>query len=464
MKQISTLLTLIFCTALTAQTFKVDTLQYRGDPDKYINIVILGDGYTAAQLDTFHADADTLAQYLFRTDPWKNYRDYFNIFAIRVISNQSGAKHPHTAGDCPSDVPLMNPDNFFGSTFDGYGIHRLIVPGNQAKVSKVLADNFPKYDQVLIIANTPYYGGSGGAFATFSLATSSREIMAHEIGHSFAGLADEYYAGDQYNAEKPNMTQETDPTKVKWKNWLQYKSVGIYQHCCGGQSSFWYKPHQNCKMEVLGPPYCPVCQEAIIEAVHNMTEPVVAYMPQSASVSSTDRYVTFKVTEMMKPIPNTMKLTWKLDGKVVVQNADSFILDQKTISNGSHTLVLYATDTTSLIRLTDHANIHTMEVLWGIDKSWTGVKLVSGTGKISVGVYPNPANDIIHVSIGLSHAEHVTLKLVGIDGRVVREIPSQQVEAGTYTNAIDISDLAAGIYQLVLEIGDYVHAEPVVKQ
>ena len=100
-----------------------------------------------------------------------------------------------------------------------------------------LAKNFPNYDQVCILANTPYYGGSGGSYATTTLNTASNEIYAHEIGHSFAALSDEYYAGDGYAGERVNMTKETNPLLVKWKNWMNINGIGIYQHCCGGNSA-----------------------------------------------------------------------------------------------------------------------------------------------------------------------------------------------------------------------------------
>ena len=95
-----------------AQSFKVDTLQFKGDIDKYINIVIMGDGYTSSQQNTFRTDAANLSTYLMGQVPWSNYRNYFNVFAIEVISAETGAKHPGTASDCNSanpQVPVSSP-------------------------------------------------------------------------------------------------------------------------------------------------------------------------------------------------------------------------------------------------------------------------------------------------------------------------------------------------------------------
>jgi hypothetical protein len=81
-------------------------------------------------------------------------------------------------------------DNYFGSAFDSYNIHRLLVPTKTFAINNVLATNVPNYDQVVILVNSPYYGGSGGQFATSSTHTSANEIAIHEIGHSFVGLID----------------------------------------------------------------------------------------------------------------------------------------------------------------------------------------------------------------------------------------------------------------------------------
>ena len=61
-----------------------------------------------------------------------------------------------------------------------------------------------------------------------SLHSLANEITVHEIGHSFVGLIDEYYGGDQFSAEGINMTAETDPSQVRWKNWIGYDEVGVY--------------------------------------------------------------------------------------------------------------------------------------------------------------------------------------------------------------------------------------------
>jgi hypothetical protein len=447
----------------------VDTLQYNGDVNRYINIVILGDGYISTEQNAFIADATNLSNYFLGQAPWSNYLNYFNVFAIKVISAQSGAKHPGTASDCNSaypSVPVSNPNNYFGSSFDRYNIHRLIGPTNTSHIVSVLAANFPNYDQVLIVVNSPYYGGSGGYYATTTLAASANEIVAHEIGHSFANLADEYYAGDVYAAEMPNMTQETNPTLVKWKNWYGYNGIGIYQHCCGGNSALWYKPatNYNCKMQSLGVPYCSVCEQTIIESIHALINPIVSYTPNTSTISSPNQFIDFKLTELVKPIPNTLKIKWQLDGTVILNNIDSLKMDQNTLTNGIHTLVVNVTDTTSLLKVDNHSTLHFSTVTCTINKTITGLELKATDNKITCSIYPNPSSNILNISIDLEKRSNVSIKLASLDGKVIQHIMNKTLDRGVYLNTINIENIVNGTYIIIFKIGDFIHTEPLIKQ
>src|SRR5688500_7722886 len=116
------------CMHSAAQVFDVDTIRYNGDISKFFNLVIMGDGYTNSELDDFFTDAQTFTNDFFSVVPFLHYQSYCNVFAIKVPSNESGASHPGTAFDVTEPVfPVSVVDNYFGSTFDQYGIHRLLV-------------------------------------------------------------------------------------------------------------------------------------------------------------------------------------------------------------------------------------------------------------------------------------------------------------------------------------------------
>jgi len=87
---------------LFAQKFDVDTLVYNGNSNQYINLVILGDGYTNAEMTKFSTDATKFKDYFFQKAPYSNYKNYFNVFIIKTPSPESGVKHPGMSSDCGS--------------------------------------------------------------------------------------------------------------------------------------------------------------------------------------------------------------------------------------------------------------------------------------------------------------------------------------------------------------------------
>ncbi|MGV3641388.1 MAG: M64 family metallopeptidase [Adhaeribacter sp.] len=353
------------------QKFKVDTLAYAGKSGEFINLVILGDGYTGEQMGNYLRDARLFSNYLFSQPPYDAYKQHFNVFAIQVISPETGVKHPATAGDCYTNwFPPANPVNFFGTTFDVGGMHRLVVPAYSNKVAKVLAENFPDYDQVVLLANTPHYGGSGGLYATATLNKSSSEIALHELGHSFGGLADEYWAGENFARERPNMTQENQARLIKWKNWLTPDTgIGIHPY---GQGK-WYKPsHKSCKMESLFEPHCAVCTEAIVEQIHSLSSPLglpAGTEPKQLQVNpqTPGFYVPL---EAIQPKPNTLKTTWQLNGKALAANRDSVLIVPASLEDGSNTLSVTVQDTTTSSRSELHLSSHRYERKWIIENSF----------------------------------------------------------------------------------------------
>ena len=259
---------------LRGQTFPVETIKNNGAKDKRINLVFLGDGYQSTELTQYLIDVNTVVTGMFSQTPFKEYEKFFNVYAVKVPSVESGAKHPGTATDVTEPAtPVTNPNNYFGSQFDISNIHRLLLPLKGSIINSTLANNFPDYDQIFVMVNSTVYGGSGGTYATSSKNVSAAEIAIHEIGHSFAGLADEYAIGGQ--GERPNRTIVTDAATIKWKNWLGTNNVGIYP--VGIEN--WQRPHQNCKMQFLNAPFCSVCQEAFINKIYALVSPIDNFTP-----------------------------------------------------------------------------------------------------------------------------------------------------------------------------------------
>ena len=132
-----------------AQSYKLDTIVYRGDPAKFINLVFMGDGFQTTQLTTYLENVRKLNNYLFSISPFTEYTNFFNVFAISVPSPESGASHPGTASDESSsgNQPVVSVNTSFNSTFDYAAIHRLLVPQNYSAIYDVLTNNAPYYDE-----------------------------------------------------------------------------------------------------------------------------------------------------------------------------------------------------------------------------------------------------------------------------------------------------------------------------
>jgi hypothetical protein len=372
---------------MQAQVFPVDTLMRNGNRVNRINLVYLADGYQSGELGTYITNSTTINNGLFSQPPFSQYKNYFNSFAIRVNSTESGAKHPRTASDCPAlaSHPIINPNNYFQSTFDFAGIHRLLVPVNSVGISNVLASNLPDFDQAFLVVNSPYYGGSGGTVATASTDPSSVEVAIHEIGHSFAGLADEYWAGDAYAAEKPNMTANSNPATVKWKAWVGINNVGVYPYGTSGNPANWYRPHQLCKMQYLGYPFCSVCTERFIDRIHQLVTMADAYAPASTSITLTNfNNADFSVTPI-QTIPSTISVKWYLNGSVTpfLTNQSTASVPLSSFAVGANTIRAEITDNTALSKSYLPAAGYINNITWNVTRpAALPVRLKDFSGRI----------------------------------------------------------------------------------
>ena len=426
-------------------------MQKTGPINQRINLVIMGDGYTTAQLPQFITNATTVSNYLLNTPPFSNYKNYFNVFAIKCQSPQSGVSHPGTATDVTEPAsPTLAVTNNFNTRFDNYGVHRLIYSMNPTAVYSVLAGSFPAYDQALILGNSTVYGGAGGGYAVSSIHPSSPEIVAHEMGHSFAGLADEYWAGS--GSEKPNMSANNNTTTVKWSQWIGLNATGVYPYDTVAPGDAWYRPHQNCKMRYLNTPFCSVCRQTIIEKIHSLTNPIDAYTPDnSAPVVYTAATQMFK-TRLVKPVPNTLRRRWELNSTPIGSNVDSIPVFANQLYTGNNGLLFTVSDTTVLSKDTAHAVLHSYFVLWNIYYSSVGIGEIST--QLEFSMYPNPAAELLNLKYTLMTDGEIGLLVTDMSGKILIREKSRRETAGEYKKEIDVSRLNPGNYILSLKINE----------
>ena len=428
---------------ISAQVFNVETLKLSGSTDKRINLVILSEGYQTNELPQFITDATNFMNAMFSQSPFLEYTNYFNVYAIKVPSNQSGSDHPGTATDVIEPAsPKTNVDTYFNTSYDSYNIHRLLYSYDYATISTVLANNFPVFDQAIILVNSSVYGGSGGLYPFTSTGVSASEIAIHELGHSLFNLKDEYYPGDALAAEAINMTQETIPALVRWKNWINRNGIDIYPYATSGNAATWNRPHQNCKMRYLGVPFCSVCKEGIVEKIHAIITPIDSYTPVSNTITNPIFPIDFQLN-LIKPIPNTLESTWTLNGATFATNLDAVSILEADLNSGINNLTIAVIDVTTLLKVDNHTSIHVSTVSWIINNSALGIKdITSESNEITISLYPNPSNDFINVKVDRTLATDLVVDIISIDGKQVKTVKLLSANI----SQIDLSSLSVGIY------------------
>lgn len=192
-------------------------IQKMGDPATKVDLLLLGDGYTAREIGKFQADARRLINVLFSTSPFKEHRSDFNVWGLCPAANQSGISRPSTG---------IYRDSI--STYDAFGSERYILSFDNQRLRKVA--QFAPYEFIEILANGRTYGG-GGIFNLYSTVAVDNAfanyVFVHEFGHHFAALADEYYTSpvayapapaERVEPWEPNATALLDKDKLKWKD------------------------------------------------------------------------------------------------------------------------------------------------------------------------------------------------------------------------------------------------------
>ncbi|MBI5544878.1 MAG: IgA Peptidase M64 [Deltaproteobacteria bacterium] len=192
-------------------------LQRKGDPADKVDLLILGDGYTAAERPKFEKDARRLVEVLFSYSPFKERRSDFNVWGLCPAASESGISRPSTG------IHRRSP---LGATYDALGAERFIFTYDNKSLRD--AASFAPYDFLEILVNSETYGG-GGIYNLFATVAADNRwnpyLFVHEFGHLFAGLGDEYFTTDSpYQSPsarlepwEPNVTAATDARSLKWK-------------------------------------------------------------------------------------------------------------------------------------------------------------------------------------------------------------------------------------------------------
>jgi hypothetical protein len=258
-----------------------------GSMEDCIDVAILAEGYTAEEMDLFYKDAQATCEALFGHEPFKKLKHKLNIVAVASPSEDSGVSIPHQG---------VWKSTAMSSHFSTFYSDRYLTTSRVKSIHNWLA-GIP-YEHIIILANTNTYGG-GGIYNSYTLTTahhpSFKPVVVHEFGHSFGGLADEYFYSDEpsplYPYDKEPWEQNISTLvdfESKWKDMVPagtpvptpvkknadeiFTAVGVYEGA-GYTSKGIYRPTTECRMKINeAPAFCPVCQRALERLIMFYTE------------------------------------------------------------------------------------------------------------------------------------------------------------------------------------------------
>lgn len=256
---------------------------HRGDdPRRAIDIAILAEGYTSEEMDSFLNHARMITDEILSYTPYSENREKFNFVAVMSPSKESGVT-----------IPLKKEwkDTAFGSHFSTFHSPRYLTIPDLRSVHDALSGIL--YEQVVILVNTDNYGG-GGIFNSH-LTTAARNdkvlpVSVHEFGHSFGGLADEYFYDTEESDDYPLDVEPTPPNittlvdfSSKWKNMMpkdgEESEVGLFEGG-GYRAKGIYRPAETCRMrDNYHPAFCPVCQKALQAIIDFYTADPASSLP-----------------------------------------------------------------------------------------------------------------------------------------------------------------------------------------
>ena len=277
----------------TEEATKTRTTDGKPDITKCIDLAIVAEGYTAAQMDKFYSDCQRAVDAIFAHEPFTSMKNRFNVVAVASPSPDSGPSIPHE-GKWRSTAVHTHYDTFYSN--------RYLMTQDMHQLFDLLTD--VPFEHVVVLVNSSTYGG-GGIYNQLTVSTSDhptfKQVLVHEFGHAYGGLGDEYFYDDSYESMYPADTEPWEPNlttlvdfESKWADMLpegpaiptpprkipdyrQIKNkkeqalldaatqrIGVFEGG-GYQSKGVYRPAQECRMKINEEEnFCPVCARALV--------------------------------------------------------------------------------------------------------------------------------------------------------------------------------------------------------
>jgi len=289
------------------------------DGSRRLNIVIVPDGYTYAEKAAMEQHAADMVAYLRQTSPYDEHDTLINYTLVYAYSQASGTDQC----DCGIVVDTAMGTRFpTGATNCGNSANRCLSYGGGCDadgIANIVAaeQRAPFHDETIIMVNTTRYGGCANSRSTYSAGHSSGEdVAAHELGHSIAGLADEYVSNSGCGSFAGGINTSFDGVDGAWPEWIG--DIGAPDEGAQYWSQCVYRPENNCIMRSLFQPFCAVCRQHWSLTIFGSprVSPFAPIESQSAAPTQVvlNDDVTFSVTTRLAQGANvTNQRTWTVD-------------------------------------------------------------------------------------------------------------------------------------------------------
>jgi hypothetical protein len=388
----------------TARAATFSTVVTNGPATNRVNLVFFSEGYTSNQFGQFLTDVTNASKIFFSVEPYQEYANYFNVFAVFTNSAQSGSTHLNENSLVPGKTA-------FNSTYDASDDTLITIPPNAndsnasdglGKISALLRQFVPatNNDFPILMVNDPTEGGSDNLNVSGStvivspaiFSVGNQNLIVHESGHALGGLGDEYttpYPGFPA-VEQPNTTTNTNPLTIKWNAWIPantpiptpfaqeyYYTVGLFEGAHYSTTN-WYRPFNGCVMQGFSGnqpgSFCPVCTEALVLGIYGKARPIDSRSPANNALTVTSaQLLTFNVG-LLAPVTHDLEVQWFTNGTVVASATNPvFTLWPRQLGNGTQKVQAEVFDPTDLVR-TDAKNLLDQTNVWTLTQTLPAIQ------------------------------------------------------------------------------------------
>jgi hypothetical protein len=264
----------------------VTKIQDNGPDTARFNIVIMGDGFTAAEMATYETRAQQVVTAFNAEATYGACGGAANFYRVNIESDESGSDKPAACY-----TPAVLRDTYLDTHYCSGGTQRCIWSTNVGLVQATATAATANWHYVIVLVNDSEHGGCAGGGLTFNATGPGfQTTVMHEVGHALGGLGDEYndlagtYTGSEPSAA--NLTTETNRGDIKWFDLIQATTpittwewtscasaaesppaalegvVGLFESG-GRRSCDIYHPERSCLMRVLSADFCAVCNRRI---------------------------------------------------------------------------------------------------------------------------------------------------------------------------------------------------------